>query len=1145
MYASKTHFKMYKSGKRWLFVGLTAMGLVVGAVNASTDVMADTVTENTTITEKNKSEKEQDVAKENTTHVEATEIQKNTDSNNTSAASEDTVAKTDEASTSKVSEKVATAENAQATSDSSKDTNSNSKLSKQNNDSINEASVKDNHKTSKAAVTNNTVTSNKVADDTTSSNTTITESKTNTTPVSKNTDSDQSLVNKDTTREATTNIDNDIDTTQPQEHQKGTDVDVSKALANATVNEDKKSIDNQKKKDEAKKEATKANDNIASGTFGSSDWYIDAQGTLHFGAGEFGVSQIDVVSNNGLEINKNEWGKYASQIKKISFDDKVIANQQSGALFNGLSNLTTIENMQNFDTSNITVMDAIFYDDTNLTDIDVSQWDLSNVYSMYGTFFKCTSVSNLDVSQWNVSKVENMAYAFYEMTNLKALDVSNWDTSNVTNMFYTFLKDGLITVLDVSNWDVSNVEKFTGTFSGMSGVKTLDVSHWDTGSATAKGSLFQDTNSLSTLDVSNWNVSNVLSLDFTFLNTGVKTLDVSKWDVSKVTNFFGTFEGVKFSRLDVSDWKTVSATNMSYMFCGSSFGTLNISNLNTDHVVDMSLMFNGIDVKSLDLSSFNTSNVTNMKSMFHGAKSIYKLDISNFDMGKVTNKEGMLTDLTSLRVLVLGSNTIINGTGLSEPNFKSTSNRWVAVAGGNENNPYGAKYYTSTDLMAAYNSSMSDTYVIGEDKSSIAGHDSTIIAGPNSKWTSSDNFSSGTGIDGSPLDFSKVVVGGTVDTETPGNYDVSYTYTDEAGKEVMDTITVHVVASQVSIAGHDSTIIAGPNSKWNAKDNFDSVTDAEGNPVELNKVSVTGEANAQVPGDYEITYSYTDIYGNEANETITVHVIASQASVAGHDSTIIAGPNSKWNASDNFDSATDAEGNLVEFKDVTANSQVDTQVPGNYDVVYSYIDAYGNKVSKTITVHVIASQAGIDSHDSTIIAGSNSKWNTSDNLDSATDAEGNPVELNKVSVTGEANAQVPGDYEITYSYTDIYGNEANETITVHVIASATPNTPSNPDRPDKSADTDVPDTSMKPSNSDTVGLPTKSKSNNLVKITNKRVANIVPAKKHSKPISTSKVNTLPQTGENDSNIETTIGVMGLLASVMGLIGFGKRRNRED
>nr|WP_325070683.1 BspA family leucine-rich repeat surface protein [Pediococcus pentosaceus] len=167
------------------------------------------------------------------------------------------------------------------------------------------------------------------------------------------------------------------------------------------------------------------------------------------------------------------------------------------------------------------------------------------------------------------------------------------------------------------------------------------------------------------------------------------------------------------------------------MFCGSSFGTLNISNLNTDHVVNMSLMFNGIDMKSLDLSSFNTSNVTNMKSMFHGAKSIYKLDISDFDMGKVTNKEGMLTDLTSLRVLVLGSNTIINGAGLSEPNFKGTSNRWVAVAGGNENNPYGAKYYTSTDLMAAYNSSMSDTYVIGEDKSSIAGHDSTIIAGPN------------------------------------------------------------------------------------------------------------------------------------------------------------------------------------------------------------------------------------------------------------------------------------------------------------------------------------------------------------------------------------------------------------------------------
>ncbi|MCM6819926.1 bacterial Ig-like domain-containing protein [Pediococcus pentosaceus] len=259
----------------------------------------------------------------------------------------------------------------------------------------------------------------------------------------------------------------------------------------------------------------------------------------------------------------------------------------------------------------------------------------------------------------------------------------------------------------------------------------------------------------------------------------------------------------------------------------------------------------------------------------------------------------------------------------------------------------------------------------------------------------------------------------------------------------------------------------------------------------------------------------------------------------------MAGPNSKWDTKDNFDSATDAEGNPVELNKVAVTGEVNAQVPGDYEITYSYTDAYGNVVSKTITVHVIASQASVAGHDSTIIAGPNSKWNASDNFDSATDAEGNPVELNKVSVTGEANAQVPGDYEITYSYTDTYGNIVNKTVMVRVVASATPNIPSNPDYPDKSADTDVPDTSIKPSNSDTVGLPAKSKSNNLVKITNKRAANIVQAKKHSKTVSTSKVNTLPQTGENDSNIETTIGVMGLLASVMGLIGFGKRRNRED
>ncbi|MEM1475030.1 bacterial Ig-like domain-containing protein, partial [Pediococcus pentosaceus] len=203
----------------------------------------------------------------------------------------------------------------------------------------------------------------------------------------------------------------------------------------------------------------------------------------------------------------------------------------------------------------------------------------------------------------------------------------------------------------------------------------------------------------------------------------------------------------------------------------------------------------------------------------------------------------------------------------------------------------------------------------------IEAHDSTISAGPNSKWSASDNFDWATN-DGDPIDFKYITVSGTVNPQVAGDYQVTYSFKDEHGNVGTTTVTVHVVASQVNVDGHDSTIIAGPNSKWSASDNFDGGTDADGNPIDFKDVKVSGTVNPQVAGDYQVTYSYTDAYGNTASKTVTVHVVASQVSVDGHDSTIIAGPNSKWSASDNFDGGTDADGNPIDFKDVKVSGTV-------------------------------------------------------------------------------------------------------------------------------------------------------------------------------------------------------------------------------
>lgn len=168
--------------------------------------------------------------------------------------------------------------------------------------------------------------------------------------------------------------------------------------------------------------------NIAQGTFGTSDWYINSDGVLHIGAGQLG----DTTNlNNGGGNAVGPWTSYSNQVKSISFDGKVSGSADSKGLFASLSNVTDIVNANDFDTSQITDMSFMLSNLSNLKSIDVSNWDTSNVTDMTYLFQGDLALNNLDVSKWNTSNVTDMSYLFNQISSLTSLDVSNWDTSIV------------------------------------------------------------------------------------------------------------------------------------------------------------------------------------------------------------------------------------------------------------------------------------------------------------------------------------------------------------------------------------------------------------------------------------------------------------------------------------------------------------------------------------------------------------------------------------------------------------------------------------------------------------------------------------------------------------------------------------------
>ncbi|GAB7310690.1 hypothetical protein EGB_20350 [Enterococcus gallinarum] len=235
-------------------------------------------------------------------------------------------------------------------------------------------------------------------------------------------------------------------------------------------------------------------ENMASGTYGTSDWYITYDGVLHIGSGTFrSTSEI------------NPWSRY--RVKKIVFEGNVIAGEDSSYLFGNSgstwADLTEIEGLDKLDTSRVTNMSGMFNNTRGLTKLDVSNFDTSNVTNMYAMFNGLFDLTSLDVSNFDTRNVTNMSLMFANVINIDKFDLSNFDTRNVTDMslmFANLRRSDLDTFsMDLSNFNTSQVTNMDRMFQGLNRVSSLDISSFDTSKVTNMSSMFSGMQSLKTI----------------------------------------------------------------------------------------------------------------------------------------------------------------------------------------------------------------------------------------------------------------------------------------------------------------------------------------------------------------------------------------------------------------------------------------------------------------------------------------------------------------------------------------------------------------------------------------------------------------------------------------------------------------------
>ncbi|MBC1924652.1 BspA family leucine-rich repeat surface protein [Listeria innocua] len=277
---------------------------------------------------------------------------------------------------------------------------------------------------------------------------------------------------------------------------------------------------------------------ITSGTFPNSStatWnFDDTTGTLTISGGTL------VDPGEGWDGNcylETLTGVAGYEITNVVLEGKVFASGNCAGLFSLLTARSPSLDLSNFDTSNVTSMDSMFYANYAAS-IDLSNWDTSQVTNMFCMFAESAATS-LDLSSFDTSKVWSMAGMFAESA-ATSLDVSSFDTSNVVEMSGMFAESAA-TSLDVSSFDTSNVMWMDAMFH-RSAATSLDVSNIDTSKVTSMYYMFNESAATS-LDVSSFDTSNVTSMGFMFESSAVTSLNLSNFDTSKVTDMRNLFVG--------------------------------------------------------------------------------------------------------------------------------------------------------------------------------------------------------------------------------------------------------------------------------------------------------------------------------------------------------------------------------------------------------------------------------------------------------------------------------------------------------------------------------------------------------------------------------------------------------------------------
>lgn len=274
---------------------------------------------------------------------------------------------------------------------------------------------------------------------------------------------------------------------------------------------------------------------------------------------------------------------------------------------------------------------------------------------------------------------------------------------------------------------------------------------------------------------------------------------------------------------------------------------------------------------------------------------------------------------------------------------------------------------------------------------------------------------------------------GTVDSNTVGTYNITYTAHDKAGNESTVTRTVHVVlppdvTPPVLTLNGESIVTLYQGADYTEL-GATAIDDRDLNVT----VNSSGEVKTSALGTYVVTYTAQDSAGNSATIERTVNVVLPPDTIApmltlNGESEITLFQNVAY--TELGATATDERDGDV---NVTIVGEVDSSTIGIYTITYTATDSAGNSASIQRAVNVVlppdvtAPVITLNGESAVTVFQGTSYVELGA---TATDDRDANVSVN---ISGNVDSAILGSYTITYTATDTAGNSVTEERTVNVV----------------------------------------------------------------------------------------------------------------